>query len=295
MYLFIAIHAIIIHMSDATIEMQPWDERPKLEALTAAANVLYNSQLAGRARASIHEQIARYSDEGAAEILLKNYHRGVSEGRRLAARVSRIHASGRNTFGYLHSDSIHGSGQAIPSNHMVNPLVAPVLALSVQRPLREPDVNAAQILASCDSVFFGLLVSSQRSAQFEEISLLECQADNAQVSHLAIAPRHHRLQGFDFDAHVATLGSPTQDSQRAQPTFSIASNALAQLTESVRKSIDHLGAIETGELLVLPGAGQPVQFPLDSVASAHAESFGTVRLHHASPEFEEGFIPMESV
>lgn len=295
MYLFALIHAIIGDMSDATIEMQPWDERPKFEALTAAANVLYNSQLSGRDRPAIHEQIARYSDEGAAEILLKNYHRGLAEGRRLAARVSRIHPSGRNTFGYLYSDSIHGSGQAIPSNHMVNPLVTPVLALSVQRPLRQPDVNAAQLLSSCDSVFFGLLVSSQRSAPYEEVSLLECQADNAQISHLVIAPRHQRLQDFDFDTHTATLTTRDGDAQGSPTQFGVDFNALAHLTESVRRSIDLLGAIEAGELLVLHGSGRPVPFPLDTVASAQADHFGTVHLEHASAEFEEGFIPMESV
>ena len=213
----------------------------------------------------------------------------------MAARVSRIHESGRNAFGYLYSDSIHGSGQSIPSNHMVNPVVNPVLALSVQRSLLHTDVNAAQLLVSCDSVFFGLLVSSQRSERFEKISHLECQADNAQVSHLAIAPRHHSVQGFDFDAHTATLEVNPAHPENPRSDFAIAPNALSHLTDSVRKSIAHLGPVVAGDLLVLPCAEQPVLFPLNSVASAHAASFGTLTLHHASPEFEEGFIPMESV
>ncbi|WP_431710542.1 hypothetical protein [Glutamicibacter uratoxydans] len=282
-------------MSDETIEMQPWDERPKFAALNTAANILYNSQLAGRPSPSIHEQIARYSSEGATEVLLENYRRGVAEERRLAARVSRIHASGRNVFGYLYSDSIHGSGQSIPANHMVNPLLSPVLALAVQQKLEHPDVNPAKILASCNSVFFGLLISSQRSEKYEKISYLECLADNAQATHLVIAPQHQPLAGFDFDSHVATLTQQDAELAGHPAQYNLAPNALAHLTESVRESILHLGPVEPGELLILPGTAKPMPFPLDATASARAIEFGTSRATHASAEFEEGFIPLESV
>lgn len=285
-------------MPATTIEMRPWDEGPKYAALSTAANVLYNAQLSGRHRPAIHDSIASYSQEGAEEVLRINFLRGIDEGRRLAGRVSHVHTNGTagaNVHGYLFSDAVHANGQAIPSNHMVVPSVSPVIVLAVTAPLASSDVNVVEILAACGSVYAGLVVHSQRTGERGRSSSLECQADNAHAAHLALATRHFPAQALDFDGLSATVEvhSPSGLAERA--SFAFDPNALMHLTASVRRSIALLGPVTSGEVLVTASMGQPLDFPLAATASASFEQFGTVRIGHSRAEFEEGFLPMNSV
>lgn len=285
-------------MPETTIAMRPWDEGPKYAALSAAANVLYNAQLSGRPRRAIHDTIAPYSHEGSEEVLRINFLRGIAEGRRLAGRVSQVHRhgeTGANVHGYLFSDAIHANGQDIPSNHMVVPSVSPVIVLAVTAPLTSWDVNVAELLAACGSVHAGLIVHSQRSGDGGGVSTLECQADNAHAAHVALTSRHLPTQGLNFDGLSATV-TVTAPGGFAEPqSFAFNPYALMHLTASVRKSIALLGPVLPGEILVTPPMGQPQDLPPSSTATATFEQFGVVHIRHSEAEFEEGFLPMNSV
>lgn len=268
----------------------PWDEAPKRAVQNKVANMLLNAGLTGRPTAPVAELLAPYAAQGAEEVAVMNFRRGLDEGCRVAARAVTMVAAPTGTVGiggYYFSKYVHAGGVGIPDNLLVAPQVSASPALRVGRTIDRPDATVAEILGAVDGVHAALVVDCPRIGRSSEPSVLEAIADNAHAGHVVVSDLWLPPAGVDISDIVldVEVGASTA-LHRVHPWASM------HLVEALRRSIALFGPVLPGEILVVPGIGPALPFDPGATATVTVPGFGSVVATHAGGEYDEGFEPL---
>jgi|GEM_PF-6195481 len=276
--------------------MRPWDEAPKLAALAKAANILYNAQLTSRPGPPIADLLLPYGTEGAEEARTLNLRRGQAEGRRVAGRIAgrtRV-ADGLPEFGYLFADTIHADGARLPGDQLTVPRVAASLGFVLGRPLEHADTTAAELFAATEYVVPVLLVLSPRT-RGDADDPLEHIADNTGYGHAVLGSRPTRLADAPLHALQAGIQVLTDTPPVAGGPSPGAAHALLGAVAAVRRSIEAIGPVSAGEVVVAGPLTDTLELPLGATADAALGPLGSVAATHVPAAEIEGFEPLETV
>lgn len=274
-----------------TAAPEPWDEAPKFQVLNRVANMLLNADLSGRPTRGVHDLLERYQEPGASYVAAANFAHATAEGGRVGGRAVHQHSQAEAVGGYYLASTIHPSGVSVATNYLVQPYVSAAIAMRFGSQVSRTDATFAEILSAIDAVHGALVVSSQRTSAPLASTNLEAIADNAHAGHLVLSSGFHlietvALEGLSFVAEVRSDGETTHSD------FTVGLDRWPSWVSAVRQSVAAYGAIEPGEVVVVPLAGRPLDFPAGSTAEVTSPIFGTVSAKHISGEYDEGFEPL---